>query len=608
MISARQQKRQKYGEMSMVQWFDDLSVRTKVMVMVLGAMGAIAAVYACSLYLLQSGAGQNAVGLLTWLSMGVALSGLMSGLFVASRLTNPMRHIEVVTRQLAAGNLDCDLSGAVRRDEIGRMFKALDILRTKEMERRELALEREREKSRLMHRAQSMCALADMFEHIIMAKIEEVKKASNGIGSTAQGMALRSEQSGSRTMETADAARISANRAADVSEATRHLAEAINEISHRVDNSSTMAQQAVAHVNETATRMESLYATAEGIGEVVHLISDIAAQTNLLALNATIEAARAGDAGKGFAVVAGEVKNLAAQTTRATDDIVKQVQAVQESARDMADSIGAIVNTIRSIEGVSTGIASAVQEQEATTRTIAGHIDEVAEQSGAVMSHVKSLSRSSIQSCAGSVRVIWDSNALMEVVGDLNDESEAFALRVKNAESIAKAHEVFFTGVISRAADIAARFERAVDNGDISMEALFDQSYQPIPGTNPQQFTTKYVELTDRLLPDLLESALELGEPVVFCAAVDRNGFLPTHNSKYSHPQGSDPKWNDANCRNRRHFKDNTGLAAATNTQELLVQSYVRQMGDIRQMMIDASAPIMVKGRHWGGLRLAFKA
>lgn len=130
----------------------------------------------------------------------------------------------------------------------------------------------------------------------------------------------------------------------------------------------------------------------------------------------------------------------------------------------------------------------------------------------------------------------------------------------------------------------------------------------PIPGTDPQQVMTRFTAFTDEVLPDIQERMLELSDKVVFCAAVDRNGYLPTHNRKFSKPQGKDPVWNAANCRNRRIFNDRTGLAAGRNTRRFLLQTYRRDMGGGRYVLMkDLSAPIFVRGRHWGGLRLAYK-
>jgi methyl-accepting chemotaxis protein len=155
---------------------------------------------------------------------------------------------------------------------------------------------------------------------------------------------------------------------------------------------------------------------------------------------------------------------------------------------------------------------------------------------------------------------------------------------------------------------IGRMFEQALARGEISMADLFDENYRPVAGTNPQQHMTRFVTLTDRLLPDLQEPILTFDPRVAFCAALDRNGYLPTHNLIYSKPQGDDPVWNSANCRNRRIFNDRTGLSAGRSTRSFLLQTYRRDMGGGNfVLMKDASAPITVKGRHWGGFRIGFR-
>jgi methyl-accepting chemotaxis protein len=141
------------------------------------------------------------------------------------------------------------------------------------------------------------------------------------------------------------------------------------------------------------------------------------------------------------------------------------------------------------------------------------------------------------------------------------------------------------------------------------MADLFDDRYEPVDGTEPQQVTAKFTALTDRLLPPVQEAALEVDPRVVFCAAVDRNGYLPTHNKKFSQAQRKgDVVWNTANCRNRRVFNDRVGLKAGRSEKPFVVQTYRRDMGGgTFALMKDASAPIIVKGRHWGGVRCGYK-
>lgn len=155
---------------------------------------------------------------------------------------------------------------------------------------------------------------------------------------------------------------------------------------------------------------------------------------------------------------------------------------------------------------------------------------------------------------------------------------------------------------------IQARFQEAVDTGVIALEDLFDEDYQPVAGSNPEQHLTRFTAFTDKELPVFQEAAVEAHDAIVFCAAVDRNGYLPTHNLKYSQPQRpDDPTWNAANCRNHRIFRDRTGLAAGQNKKPFLVQSYLRDMGGGNFILMkDLSIPITIGGRHWGGLRVGY--
>jgi len=159
--------------------------------------------------------------------------------------------------------------------------------------------------------------------------------------------------------------------------------------------------------------------------------------------------------------------------------------------------------------------------------------------------------------------------------------------------------------VLSRAKMIAATFETALAKGEISAGDLFDVNYVPIPQTNPKQYSTRSLAFLDLCLPPIQEPILKLNPDVVFLAAVDRNGYLPVHNEIYSQPQGEDPVWNAAHSRNRRVFDDMTGLLAARNTEELLSQTYPRDLGGGELVLIkDISAPIFVRGKHWGALRM----
>ncbi|MEP3512782.1 MAG: methyl-accepting chemotaxis protein, partial [Lentilitoribacter sp.] len=154
---------------------------------------------------------------------------------------------------------------------------------------------------------------------------------------------------------------------------------------------------------------------------------------------------------------------------------------------------------------------------------------------------------------------------------------------------------------------VSAEMEAAIEQGRTSMSRLFDRNYRPIPGSNPEQFLTESTALLDQIMPPIQEPALEIDPRIVFVAAVDTNGYLPSHNKKFSQTPTNDPVWNTANCRNRRIFDDRVGLKSGRNTEPFLLQVYRRDMGGGNfKMMKDLSAPITVQGQHWGGLRLAY--
>jgi methyl-accepting chemotaxis protein len=180
-------------------------------------------------------------------------------------------------------------------------------------------------------------------------------------------------------------------------------------------------------------------------------------------------------------------------------------------------------------------------------------------------------------------------------------EAKLNAIRDENTEAVDRA--------MKAAAEVSAHFERLIADGRISQQVLFDTDYEPIPGTQPQQFRTRYLDLLEETLPEILERHRALDSRMAFCIVVDRNGYLPVHNRDYSHPQRpGDPTWNMAHSRHRMIFDSRAGLCAARNTRPFLVQSNPRHMGGgVTIMMKEIAAPIRVGGKHWGGLRMAYE-
>lgn len=348
--------------------------------------------------------------------------------------------------------------------------------------------------------------------------------------------------------------------------------------------------------------MTSLAATEKDLSQITH----IAREVNILALNARIEAARAGPSGAGFSVIAEAIGRLARDTGTAAGGIGQSLRRVRFDAESFAagavDVMADAEKVVASSQDVDRALADIQQGMAA--------LDQVAGSIGAATSRV----RDAVTAYAPDVRTLEtnlrqrasDITHLGSRSLELIDTSE---LIVQHAVALgaASSEQTFIDRVRDDAAKLSGLLETALDRGDISEGDLFSSAYRQVPGSDPAQVIAPFTALTDRLFPALQEAALQLSDRVVFCAAVDRNGYLPTHNAKFSRPQGRDPVWNAANCRNRRIFADRVGLKSGRNTEPFLLQVYRRDMGggDYR-IMIDVSAPITVRGRPWGGLRLAY--
>ncbi len=402
-------------------------------------------------------------------------------------------------------------------------------------------------------------------------------------------------------------ARIAEGAAANqrtVQEATAEVAQSQVKLRASVGEIELLART----VSEGKTLLVDLQDSLRRVATVASSIDAIARQTNLLALNATIEAARAGERGKGFVVVASEVKSLAQETAKATAEIARTLDDLRGKAQRLMEQ-----GENNAALAASVGEGTTVIAQ--TFRAIETSVGKVASESGAIN--------------AAAAAICGRSAALLRSVGDLGDGVSQSNVNLKQVDERLKsllsfgerlltitvqsgvetADAPFVAEVRRLAGEIRQRLEAAVDRGEIPHGDLFDERYVKVLGTDPQQFRTRYLDVFDRQVGPVLDGALSFHPRVVFCVALDRNGYLPTHNSRYAKPQGPDPVWNAANCRNRRMFDDRVGLAAARNTEPYLLQTYRRDMGGGKTaLMIDVSAPLSIHGRRWGGLRLAYTA
>ena len=356
--------------------------------------------------------------------------------------------------------------------------------------------------------------------------------------------------------------------------------------------------------------IEAVSATIASVRNTGADIEKFAYDTQLLALNARVEAAHAGSAGAGFSVIAEAVKELAENIRTATAANQKHLELLTRTLAEL---------TAKAQSNAETAQAAKVKSEQ-SKQTIT-RFQALVETVQRLMGDIDSMSKSVEENNSSYT-------ALRDELGGLTDAVESGTAHLERAhskaESILGISEDFILFIAesgiknsdssiielcqSTAAKIGALFERAIADGETSLANLFDEKYVPIPRTDPQQMMTKFVALTDAKLPPIQEDLLSADPRITFCAAVDRNGYLPTHNLVYSKPQGPDSVWNAANCRNRRVFNDRTGLSAGRNKRPFLLQTYRRDMGGgTFVLMKDVSAPISVNGRHWGGLRIGFK-
>ncbi len=410
------------------------------------------------------------------------------------------------------------------------------------------------------------------------------------------------------------------NGAALLQEQTAHIAETVaqgsagaSEANEEIQKSSVAVRQSLSAISELGQTVKeggclitSFAETLDRVSSFAQDIEGIAQKIHLLALNATIEAARAGAAGRGFAVVAQEINALAEKTARATKSISDTVADLDKKAGQLssqgvksADTAGKAEKSTSAIIETLGAIEQRVSQFVNEMARIDGSAKSVQAESARMSEAVASLSSGFLAATAQFERIETSFDHLQTVGEGL--------LTTSLTTNIETPHSNFAREAMRLASKAGAILSGAVESGVIPIEHVFDKAYRPIAGSDPPQFDTSYCTVFDRLLQHLFDEALDFDPRVVFCTAVDENGFLPTHNSKFSKPQGEDAVWNAANCRNRRFFNDRVGLAAGKNEKAFLLQTYSRDMGGGRfAPMVDISAPILVQGRRWGGLRLAY--
>jgi methyl-accepting chemotaxis protein len=362
---------------------------------------------------------------------GIALGSVLVVRLILS-IVPPLHRIIEATHRLQKGDLNAAIPYKNRADEIGQMAQALATFQ--QTARDKAALEEEQQAQKARAEAAKRAALAevaDNFQDHVGRVLEQLVQSIGRLRGSSHSMAERAKAASIQVATVASAAGQASGNVREVAEATEQLAGAINDIAQEVKRAQAVTERADGEAANTASMIHKLAESVTGIGEIVALINDIASQTNLLALNATIEAARAGEAGKGFAVVANEVKHLATQTGRATEDITRRIQAIQSGTAEAVDAMNRIAETITEMTGISGAVAQAIERQDQATGAIVRNVDDAAKGTAHVSQNIQAVGEASGQTGQTAGEISDAANELATEASRMRDAVDQFLHHIR---------------------------------------------------------------------------------------------------------------------------------------------------------------------------------
>ena len=462
----------------------------------------------------------------------------------------------------------------------------------------------------------SFLNLMNSFIKNVQEALKKTLKVANDVATQAAKVSFNAEKVSGNVKSEAEGME-------EIKATMNEIKDSINSVTHNISNTSEFMQkvndlakdgsdkallaiqkiEAIAEeTKNNAEMMKKLGASSEEIGKIVDVINEITDQTALLSLNAAIEAARAGEAGRGFAVVADEIRKLADKTAQSTEQIrqivsktqnetqstidatltlIERVDEGKKLIKTASDSLIEIANGVQEASRMIEDIASAAEEQSSAIDMIAERIDKMTED---------------VTKSADRIEKIRED---IYKISKTAEELFTFMIKFRTGSYIDKVYSI----LLDAKKEIENTFEDAVKKGIISSADLWDRNYIPIPNTNPQKYKTRFTDFAKKYIQPIEDKYLAMDPNFKFVVLVDNNGYLPAHNTIYDKPLTGDYEKDLVGNRSMRIFNDPTGLAAARNTNPVLLQTYMRDTGVV---MNDISTPIYFEGKHWGGLRIGF--